>query len=244
MDTIAACFGIGLVPTGSEDPYGLRRHSLGIIQILVNGKHRLSLTAFSNEAILHLQSRMKKDFTELRYEVGDFFKQRLESYLLSEGFRYDVVGAVLAKRADDPYDIIIRIKALTLFRSESGFKDLVLTAKRLGNILKESSPGQLNLELLKEPAEQKLHDALIKIQPRMDEKILEEKYDEVLELLTKLNEPIHLFFEKVLVMAPEVQIRQNRLTLLHLVRILFDQLADFSQIVLEGVTSGKPAGPK
>jgi glycyl-tRNA synthetase beta chain len=244
MDTIAACFGIGLVPTGSEDPYGLRRQSLGMIQILVHGGHRLSLVGFANEAIVRLQGRIKKDPTDLRHELRDFFLQRLESYLLAEGFRYDLIAAVLARRADDPYDVTVRMKALADFRSQSDFKNLVLTAKRLGNILRETSPGQIHLELLNEPAEKKLHDALTKIQPQIEIKIREHEYDEVLRLLTKLHEPIQLFFEKVLVMAPEAQIRQNRLTLLHLVRILFDQLADFSQVVLEGVASGKTAGHK
>ncbi len=244
MDTIAGCFGIGLIPTGSEDPYGLRRQAFGILHILVQGKHRLSLVGFANEAIAHLKSRIKKDPTELQREVRDFLQQRLESYLLSERLRYDLVGAVLARRADDPYDVTVRVKALARFRSQSGFKLLVLAAKRLSNILRGTSPGQVHPELLKESAEKKLYDSLTKTQPQVEVKIREEQYDDVLRLLTKLHEPIHLFFEEVLVMAPEDQIRQNRLALLHQVRMSFDQLVDFTQIVLEGETSGRAASSK
>jgi len=244
MDTIAGCFGIGLIPKGSEDPYGLRRQAFGILQILIQGEHRLSLIGFANEAIVHLKNRIKKDPTELQRELRDFLHQRLESYLLSEGFRYDLIGAVLARRADDPYDVTFRVKALTRFRAQAGFKLLVLAAKRLSNILRGTSPGQVHPELLKESAEKKLYDSLTKTQPKVEVKIREQEYDEVLRLLTKLHEPIHLFFEKVLVMAPEDPVRQNRLALLHQVRMLFDQLVDFTQIVLEGEASGRVASPK
>jgi glycyl-tRNA synthetase beta chain len=244
MDTITGCFGIGLIPTGSEDPYGLRRQAFGILQILVQGKHRLSIVEFSHAAITQFKSRLKKDPTQLNREMRDFLQQRLESYLLSEGFRYDLIGAVLARCADDPYDVTLRIKALTSFRSQPDFKLLVLAAKRLSNILRGTSPGQIHLDLLSEHAEQRLYDSLRKIQPQVEAKILEGPYEDVIALLTELHEPIHLFFEKVLVMSPEDRIRQNRLTLLHQVRMLFDRLADFAQIVLEGESDGRARSPK
>ncbi|HXC62128.1 MAG TPA: glycine--tRNA ligase subunit beta, partial [Nitrospiria bacterium] len=218
MDTIAGCFGVGLVPTGSEDPYGLRRQAFGILQILVQGKHRLSLTVFVNEAIKHLKNRIKKDPAQLQRELRDFLQQRLESHLLSEVLRYDLIGAVLARRADDPYDVTLRANALARFRSQPGFKPLVLAAKRLSNILKETGAGEVHPEFFKESAENELYDSLTKTQPLVEAKIREQQYDDVLRLLTKLHEPIQLFFEKVLVMAPEDQIRQNRLALLQQVR--------------------------
>jgi glycyl-tRNA synthetase beta chain len=244
MDTITGCFGIGLIPTGSEDPYGLRRQASGILQILVQERHRLSIVEFANAAISQFKTRLKKDPTQLNREMRDFFLQRLESYLLSERFRYDLVGAVLARRADDPYDAAARLKALSGIRSQPGFKLLVQAAKRLGNILRGTSPGQVHPELLTEPAEQKLHDFVGKTQPQIEAGILEAQYEHVLGLLTKLHEPIHSFFEKVLVMTPEDQIRQNRLALLHQVRMLFDRLADFSLIVLEGESDGRVKSPK
>ena len=244
MDTITGCFGIGLVPTGSEDPYGLRRQAFGILQILVRGRHRLSIIEFSRAAITQFKSRLKKDPTQLNREMKEFLQQRLESYLLSEGFRYDMIGAVLARCADDPYDVTLRLKALTGFRSQPGFKLLVLAAKRLSNILRGTSPGQIHPDLLSEDAEQRLYNSLSKIHPQVEAKILEGQYDGVIALLTELHEPIHLFFEKVLVMAPEDHVRQNRLTLLHEARMLFDRLADFTQIVLEGESDGRARSPK
>ncbi len=216
LDTLRGCFAIGLVPTGSKDPFALRRAAQGVVKILVEGKQRLPLTKLvgGNAALLEFMlDRVRYYFREVR------------------DFKYDEVNAVLAGRYDDLVDVEARLTALKAVRPTENFEPLAASFKRIQNILKQADfkpAAALDPSLLEEGPEQDLYKEFVEVGARV--KGLD--YLPALEAVATLRASVDRFFDKVLVNAPDARVRQNRLTLLNGLLTGFSTIADFSEIVV------------
>jgi glycyl-tRNA synthetase beta chain len=157
MDTVVGCFGVGIVPTGTADPLGLRRQALGIIRIIVDKKYSLSLSELIEESEKQLKEKMERPVGQVEEEVLDFFRVRYQNFLLDKGYTFDVTDAVLSISFDDLVDVQGRIDALKKAREWKDFESIVIAFKRAMNILKGSPPrGEINPSLFAESVEQNL----------------------------------------------------------------------------------------
>jgi glycyl-tRNA synthetase beta chain len=227
-------FGLGLEPTGSKDPFALRRAANGIVKILAEAEPALPLTlgdvvdaASASEAV--------------RVKVEVFFAERLEFYLReAKGQAYDVVKAVLAAGANDVRDAVARAEAVTAVRGSEDFAAVSAAFKRMKNILAQAAEkgiaagGSVEADLLREPSEQALAERSAAVAERVKSLSAEKDYRAALESVATLRGPVDAFFEAVMVMAPEPEIRSNRLALLRRVLKDFSGIADFSEIVTAG----------
>jgi glycyl-tRNA synthetase beta chain len=221
IDSIASFFYLDLIPTGSEDPYALRRQAAGIVNILQDRDYPISLDSMVNKALLPLEGS-DKNREELTKKVLQFFHPRFEGIYLSQGHTIDIINAVLPSENLNIRDINYRIGLLTALKKEAEFSDLLAAAKRVYNILVKARPGEVRASLLSEHAEKNLLKAVTNIK----EKILKSDFKSLLEL----KDPINTFFDDVLVMDRDPQIKENRLALLFSVKSLFDSLGDFSKL--------------
>ncbi|MBI3805034.1 MAG: glycine--tRNA ligase subunit beta [Nitrospirae bacterium] len=242
LDTLVGCFGVGLIPSGSEDPYALRRQGLGLIQILVmesSPLRTLSLQAAVRESIRLYEMQQKFSAGQVAAEVTGFLKQRVASYLQSEGIRYDLIDAVLAGELDRPQVMIDWARALVRFSKQPLFGPLMTGFKRAIRILPKGFSGEVDPSLLKEQVEKDLYAAISRVDNTIRADLSEGRYEQVLEILATLYEPLNRFFEGVMVMDPNPEVQRNRLSLLFRIKKRFDAFGDFSKIV-EGEGATKP----
>jgi glycyl-tRNA synthetase beta chain len=227
MQTIVAMFAIGLEPTGSKDPFALRRAANGVVKILAESSLPLKL------------SQLEEAAGSKQPAVAAFLKERLEFYLRDvRGFRYDVVNAVLAKGADDVADTIARAEALTSVRGSEDFLAVSAAFKRIKNILRQAAekgiaPADTLVieDDLNEPEEQALHAKAKQLMPTVDRLQRERQYREALEVTAQLRPVVDAFFDKVMVMAPDEKVRRNRLALIAEVLESFSGIGDVSEII-------------
>lgn len=234
MDTIAGFFGVGLPPTGTADPYALRRQSLGIINIILSKQYALSLNFLIDESLTLLKDTLKKPASDVKKDVLDFFRGRLHHQLISQGYAYDTVEAVLSADMDDLLVVIEKIKALEDFRKNPEFEPVSVAFKRVDNILKDFKGGRADVNLLAHDAEIQLFSALDDIKTRVEKNIAEKDFIGALNKLAALRPAVDAFFDHVMVMDKDEQIRLNRLSLLSEISCLFHKIADFSKIVTAG----------
>lgn len=233
MDSICGFFGVGLIPTGTADPYALRRQALGIINTILKKNYLLSLDELVDASLSLLGKKITKSKEETKSEVLDFFKGRFENQLISQGMPYDVVDAVLASGVADIPKTLKKIQALTAFKTHPDFEPLVIAFKRAGNIMKDFKNGSVNPELFEVDAERNLHAACLQAAESIQAKIEQDDFAAALVISSQLRKPIDAFFDSVLVMAKDERIRFNRLSLLAEINGLFKQIADLSKIVTE-----------
>jgi len=233
MDTIAGCFSVGLIPTGAQDPYALRRQALGIIAIILDKGFRLDMGELVDEALRLLSPKATKDKGEIKEGVLDFFKERLRNQLLSQGLSHDSIDAVLSAPWHDMVDAVKRIKALEEFKTNPDCQRLVIAFKRVSNILKGIDQGVAGPDaaLLVEAQEKALFEASKALAPKMKE--LREKggYKLAFETLASIKDIIDAFFDKVMVMSDDAKVRENRLALLNSIRDLYFRIADLSRLM-------------
>jgi glycyl-tRNA synthetase beta chain len=222
IDNIVSFFFLGLIPTGSEDPFALRRQAIAVLNILKHKDYPLKLDLLIEKALGGIESYPPAR-NQLKTKILSFFRQRLEGMLLEEGYSHDLIAAILSEGVLDIKDIERRIKILSKLIKSPDFPELLTAAKRVYNILGEIKTGKLNINLLTEPAEKELHHTLTYVQ----ERLIETDF----QALFELKDPINTFFDKVLVMDKNPEIRENRLALLSSVKKLFDILGDFSKIL-------------
>ena len=232
-DTICGFFGVGLIPTGTADPYALRRQALGIINIILAKHYSLSMDALIDESLAILGPLLKRSPDETKGAVLEFFKGRFENQLISQGHPYDVVDAILATGIDNMVVAYEKIRAMAAFKSHPDFQPLAIAFKRVVNIIRGFQNGVVDPALFSGPEERNLHEAFLKIRETVLTHISEGNYPHVLVDLARLREPVDAFFETVLVMAEDEKIRFNRLSLLEEISTLFHDVADFSRIVTE-----------
>jgi glycyl-tRNA synthetase beta chain len=242
LDSLVACFAVGAVPTGSSDPFALRRAALGVAKIILERKLPLSLSAAISAASKSLRDHAPKiEVSEaVQKQTLDFLLERAR-FLLKEkrGFAYDEINAAFAASADDLVDAAERIVAVKAIRNTKNFIPLAASFKRIRNIL-EKSAGKLDKaqlevepELLWEPAERELHASAQKIGAEATRRKKAGKYREALEVISELRPSVDKFFDNVLVMVEDTRVRKNRLALLGNLLKEFSTIADFSELVSE-----------
>ena len=232
LDNIVATFSRGLAPTGSQDPYALRRQALGIINILIDGNYHVSMIKLI-AGVAYLLNIPSEKTKEVIMPVMDFFKQRLKNMLLDQGIRYDVVDAVLADdRNDDIADLAARAQALNAFVATEEAPALIQAATRVANLCKKiEQETAINTNLFQNPAEGELHKAVTELNNEMLLATVQFNYAAVLQTACKLVAPVNKFFDDVMVMDNDEQIKNNRLALLSAVKDITHAVGDLSCIV-------------
>jgi glycyl-tRNA synthetase beta chain len=252
MDTLAGCFGVGLAPTGSRDPFGLRRAAQGVIRILAEKQLPLTLDVLVGEAcaVYQVAQRMGEALAwnnELvePAPLNEFLDERLRYYLREvRGFGYDEVEAVmeatvspaLGHRADVP-DVLKRLDALSRIRPTEHFEPLAAAFKRMRNILRQAREEQrftvdlVNISLLEPGPEQQLYERYEQVRVQVTRERNRGNYFAALEAIASLRPDVDLFFDKILVMDNDPQVRSNRLSLLATLLEQFSTIADFAEIV-------------
>ncbi len=231
MDTIVGSFGIGVAPTGTSDPFGLRRQALGIIRILIEKGYSISLGELIEFSGTLLKEKMERPLEEVKQEVLEFFKVRYQNFLLEKGYPYDVVEAVLSTPFDDLLDLQNRIEALEKVKDREDFKSIVIGFKRAMNILKGIVLNKgIRPSLFSHPAEEELFEAWRKTKEKVDYSLSQRNYASALLEMSQLRQPIDQFFDRVLVMVEDEKVRSNRLALLKEITQLFLRFADFSKL--------------
>ena len=216
LDTLRGCFGIGLVPTGSKDPFALRRSAQGVVRILVEARLDYRLCDLASG------------------DLSEFLTERVEYYFREvRGFKYDEVNAVLASGCGTLADVEARLTALAQVRPTENFEPLAASFKRIQNILKQADfhgAGAVDPALLEEGPESDLYHDYQRVRAAAQGA----SYRSALESIASLRPRVDKFFDKVLVNAPDPKIRANRLTLLNNLLTEFSTIADFSEIVTSG----------
>lgn len=232
IDTIVGTFSRGLIPTGSQDPFALRRQALGIVNMLKEAQYHISLSQLVAKAMELLKIADAGQQAKLQKDVADFMKLRLKNVLADAGIRYDVVDAVFVT-VDDIYGVFLRAQAV----NEAVKQDMEKTIQafvRTGNIARKAEDVQAAVEagLLAEQVEKDLHKAYEDASDKAEKEIATQDYAGAIATLSQLAAPIDAFFDGVMVMDKDEKIKNNRLGLLKLVDNLICQVADFSKIVL------------
>jgi glycyl-tRNA synthetase beta chain len=231
LDTIVGCFGVGLVPTGTADPFGLRRQALGIMRIILEKNYSLSLLQLIEESEKQLKEKMTRPSEEVKKEVLDFFRVRYQNLLLEKGYPFDVIEAVVSTSFDELLDVQHRIDALRGAKEWKDFESIVIGFKRAMNILKGAPyKKKINPSLFSEDAEKNLYQSFLKAKEKIDGHLHKRDYESSLLEMTQMKKPIDEFFDKVMVMVEDEATRNNRLALLDEIGNLFLRIADFSKL--------------
>ena len=230
IDTICGCFGVGLIPTGSADPYALRRSAIGILNILLERGYRQSVPALVEQSLELLAAKLTRPRDQVQAEVVEFIRLRLVNMLTGRGIAADVVEAVLSARFDDPLDAVARVEALAALKAQAGFEPLAVAFKRVGNIIKGGVDIPLRGELFEADCERTLAEAVGQAGAAVKAAVAAGNYAAALQAIAALRAPVDDFFEGVMVMADKPEIRDNRLALLTAVGRLFEGIADFGKI--------------
>jgi glycyl-tRNA synthetase beta chain len=243
-DTIAGMFALGLVPSGSKDPFALRRQANGIVKVIAEKQFPIRINELMRDARTGYQkSQAEKRFVDTeKYEesVRTFFRERLEFYLRDIcGYSYDVVKAVLAADADDVVDALARAEAVKQVLHMPEFQAIGAACKRIRNILRQAEEkgialaGQVDPQKASSEEENNLIRYLEQSGPVVEQNRRDKAYVQALQLLSTAREPVDRFFDKVMVMVDDHQVRANRLALLRTLLQEFSTIADFSEIVTE-----------
>jgi len=245
VDTITGDFCVGFLPSGSQDPYGLRRQAQGVIRIILDKRLTLSLNTLIDESLdllrksAHFSRKRLEEISEVKNQILQFFRQRMEAILTEGGINYDEIEATLAVGFSDLVDAEIRASSIHKLRKSPDFEPVIIAFKRAKNILKQAEErkikvvsSQFDEKKLKEAGERRLYEAFDKIEKEAGKLLKKGEYEKALEKLVSLREPVDDFFDKVMVMVEDRKLRDNRLALLNRIVDLFCKIADFSKIVV------------
>jgi len=230
IDTICGCFGVGLIPTGTADPYALRRCAIGILNIIIERGYSLSLPTLVAQAVAQLEDKLNRSAEQVVAEVVEFIRLRLVNMLTGQNYPADVVEAVLSASFDDIIDARQRVQALAEMKKEQDFEALAATFKRVGNIIKGGVSNAVDEGVFVEKCEKELFAELQRIQQEVGRLMASGDYPAVLRSIADLRPVVDNFFDGVMVMADDETVKMNRLALLTQVAGLFAGLADFSRI--------------
>src|SRR6202795_939741 len=248
-DSIAGMFALGLIPSGSKDPFALRRQANGIVKTIAEHKLPFRLSEIMADARCRYQgSEAERKFSNADYagSIRNFFRERLEFYLKeARGCAYDVVSAVLAVDSDDVVDAAARAEAVSKVRGSTDFESISSAFKRMKNILRQAAEKTKVIAMrvdpagLQEESEKELAALIPQTVARVEKLRSARVYERALLEIAKLRPAIDKFFDKVMVMVDDEHLRANRLALLQIVVKEFSTIADFSEIVTEGKESTK-----
>ena len=233
LDSLVGIYGIGEIPTGDKDPYALRRASLGIINILTVNNHNLSVSGLIEIASESYKEQGIDITIESQQDIVQFIQDRYKPFYQARKYSTSVINAVSASGMDNPVDFASRIAAIDVFEDLSEASDLAAANKRISNILKKAdisneTDSDIVTELLEDGEELDLYNVLIELEPSVMQQFENHQYEEGLKNLASLRDPIDAFFDKVMVMANDKSIKNNRLKLLQKIQQLFMHVADIS----------------
>ncbi|MDR1310672.1 MAG: glycine--tRNA ligase subunit beta [Burkholderiaceae bacterium] len=230
LEALTGIWGIGLQPTGDRDPFALRRHTLGILRILIEKKLPLSLRALLNKAVGILA--INASFQDPTSGLIPFIMDRLRGLLRDRGYKPDEIDSVLSQHPDRLDDLIERLDAVREFATLPEAASLTAANKRITNILKKSSirAGSVQHALLREETEKQLYAAISHIKPSADILLTQGNYAETLKVLARLRDEVDAFFTHVLVMSEDNQLRNNRIALLTELHGMMNRVADISRL--------------
>jgi glycyl-tRNA synthetase beta chain len=234
FDSLAGLFRMGLVPTGSRDPYGLRRAAVGVVAIVTGRAWRLDWKPVARQALSQYPDDLPGPGVDAALvELEKFFGERLRNLLERRGHAYDEISAVIGAGVWNFADAAERAEALSEARRKTDFRSLVLAAKRIRNILGDSIAGAPNVDLYREDAERQLASDFLQARQTVEDLAGARRYRAAMETIASIAPSLDRFFVEVLVNCPEPELRQNRLALLGAIQREFSRLADFSEIVVE-----------
>ncbi len=234
FDNLVGCFAVGIQPTGSQDPYALRRQALGISHIIMEGELVISLgetVARAYEGYVR-KAALKIDRNTVMSELEEFFRQRIRGFLIDRGFAYDIVDAVISAGADDILGVLQRVEALDRFRLEPAFEAVITAFNRANNLSRKYEGTEVSPKLLQHTAEKDLFNALSGVRQEVGELLKKRDYSGALRRVAVLRKPVDAFFDAVMVMVEDERVRDNRLALLKNIALLVSPLADLSKIVV------------
>lgn len=229
LDNLAATFLRGLIPTGSQDPFALRRQTIGAVNILTDGKIHWDIRRGIEAALALLPGEEETKKTVLS-QIEDFFRQRIKAIMLDEGIAYDIIDAVLAGPVDDIYALFLKARSM----AESQLKDeadLRQAVTRLANITKGKTGGKVDPSLFTEDVEKKLQDAFEAASKKVLPLFAAYQYGEALPVLKGLTAPINDYLDNVMVMVDDEAVKNNRISQLLATLALFNTWGDFSKLV-------------
>lgn len=232
IDTLVGCFGVGVIPSGSKDPFALRRAALGIVNVILNSKLNISIKALVEKTLETLEEDgvLKRDRNEVKAEVLEFFKQRAINIFTDMKYRKDIIIAVLDKDCDNLIDAQDKINTLEKFVKEERFAQLLPTLKRVANISKEHNDVIINPELFVEDIEKELYNYSIELNNKVTKDMLDKDYNKYLSDITEGKDIINQYFDKIIVMDKDENIKNNRLSQLRFLTEIFTKMADLNQI--------------
>mgnify|MGYP000135467148 CR=1 FL=1 len=234
IDTLTGSFWAGFIPSGSEDPWGLRREAQGVVEIILKREWKIPLSYLIKESLKLYGEKGEEE--EIDVKLREFFRTRIVNILKEKGIGADQIKAVLKVGFDDIDDVVKRAEALHTLSLRKEFKEEVIAIVRLMNILKQAEqwrikiPEEVKEELLMEKEEKDLCFLWKEIEIETKKLLNKQKYTEAYQKLSLLKGPIHNFFEKVLVMSKDEKLRINRLSLLNKIKNLFTRIADFTEL--------------
>jgi len=232
MDTIVGCFAVGLEPSGTGDPFALRRHSLAIIRVIEDMGWDLSLQEFIAKGLSVLREEIAFDSDPILAKVSAFFRERYKQLMLRSGYKTDLIEAVISVKFDRINELRSRIDQLKKFSSESGeFQELALTFKRVTNILKkQQKPCKVDPVLFKETCESDLWEAYQALKDNVHEYLEKMEYYKALDLMVRLRKPVDEFFDGVEILIKENEaLKANRIGVLQQLSKFFLSVADLSK---------------
>jgi glycyl-tRNA synthetase beta chain len=244
-DSIAGMFALGLVPSGSKDPFALRRQANGIVKTIAEHKLPLDLSQLMSEArTAYTGSEAEKQFTlsgdSYQQAITGFFRERLEFYLReAQGYAYDVVNATLAVGVNDVVDALARAAAVAKVRPSADFESISTAFKRIKNILRQADESNkqvadpFDVKALNDPEEKSLAALVPDVAAKVKKLSSDNQYEAALVEISHLRPAVDAFFDKVMVMVEDEKLRANRLGLLRTLLREFSSIADFSEIVTE-----------
>jgi glycyl-tRNA synthetase beta chain len=233
VDTLVGMFGLGLVPSGSRDPFGLRRAAQGLVRIVLEADLPLDLDLVAALAARLYGERIEKRGEEILTALRPFLHDRVRHLLGLQGYAYDTIEAALGAGSSNLPDLFARVDAVHRVREEPAFLSVALAAKRIANIVKDSPEFEVTTDLLREEAEQDLHQAAVSHRTVVREAEAAAEYERCLRQIGDLAEVLDRFFVEVLVMDENPELRQNRIGLLQSIQRLISRTARLTEVVVD-----------
>ena len=230
LDSVAGFFAIGIQPTGSQDPYALRRQALGILNIMMEKKLDVRLFDLLDLALENFDFE-DMDKQSVKSDLMSFFELRLKNLFTDMGIRYDVVDAIINIEDSNPFDLLIRAKDLDAWVKNNSVTEALQTFSRISNISKEAIAGKVDEALFAHDSEAKLNTAYNSIKAEVEAMLARREYVKALELLISIKDSVDVFFDSVMIMDENMDIRANRLAMLSNIRTTMESVADLSKIV-------------
>ncbi len=230
IDTICGCFSVGLIPTGTADPYALRRSAIGILAIILDRRYAVSIPQLVNRSVALLEGKRVRPAAEVVADVVDFIRLRLVNMWTAQDYPLDTVEAVLSASFAEPVDALERVNALAVLRDRPDFEALAVAFKRVDNIVKEGLEREVDPALFEADAEKVLLAELQQVKTTATTLVAEGNYVAALEAIARLRPAVDDFFDHVMVMAKDPALKNNRLALLTQTAKLFRNIADFKKM--------------